>query len=105
MEFELDGKKYKGKESAANKKSAQKKCALDICCKLYQDGKVGANTTQPGQFIDPRRPFINTVDPPQKKSNEKSVEKMSERERDEYACKGNRRICFLNYNDIKLNME
>lgn len=42
---------------------------------------------QPGQYVDPRRPFINGVDPPQKQKNEKPIDKMNHRERDEYACK------------------
>lgn len=41
----------------------------------------------PGQYVDPRRPFINSVDPPEKPKNEKKLEKMNERERDEFACR------------------
>lgn len=38
LDFELDGKRYACTERAANKKSAQKKCALDIVARLYRKG-------------------------------------------------------------------
>ena len=40
LNFELDGKRYKAKETAPNKKSAQKKAALDIVVRLYKENKI-----------------------------------------------------------------
>ena len=75
LSFELDGKRYKAKDSAANKKSAQKKVALDIVVRLFKEKKISANIVHPGQYVDPRRqlgfklitqrnifsPFFNSV--------------------------------------------
>ena len=55
LSFELDGKRYKAKDSAANKKSAQKKVALDIVVRLFKEKKISANIVHPGQYVDPRR--------------------------------------------------
>ena len=88
LNFELDGKRYKASDSAPNKKSAQKKVALDIVVRLYKEKKIAANIIIPGMYVDPRRPFISGLDPPPPAPYETlDIEKMSPRERDEKCCR------------------
>jgi len=85
LNFELDGKRYKAKETAPNKKSAQKKTALDIVVRLYKEGKIAANVARPGVYVDPRRPFVSGMDP-DPPAEVPEYDKMSPRERDEKCC-------------------
>ena len=55
LNFELDGKRYKAKETAPNKKSAQKKTALDIVVRLYKEGKISGELEPIGRHLAFRR--------------------------------------------------
>ena len=85
LNFELDGKRYKAKETAPNKKSAQKKTALDVVVRLYKEGKIAANVARPGVYVDPRRPFVSGMDP-DPPAEIPEYDKMTPRERDEKCC-------------------
>jgi hypothetical protein len=87
LDFTIDGKQYAYADSAANKKAAQKKTALELCMRLFKDGKIGANIAGPGIWINPRRAAAMNNDPPEKLKPPKPINKMDKRERDEYACK------------------